>query len=75
MRHPDEAVEELLAYIEQTVPYVQATINPGNTFPSKERPGWVEIHDGRAHSSERQLEGIMEKVRRIRVGCGDRAQT
>ncbi len=65
MKYQDKDVEELLQYLEDTVPYVQATISPGNAF-RYERKDWVVVHEGRVISSRRQLDGIMEKARRLR---------
>jgi hypothetical protein len=32
--------------------YTRATISPSGNFESKEHPGWVEIHKGRAFQYE-----------------------
>lgn len=70
MKYSDKEVDEFLQYIEDTIPYVQATIGPGCTHPS--RKDWIEAHEGRMISSRRQLDGVMEKARRLR-SSGDGA--
>lgn len=51
---------KVLEHVAVVVPYVTATISPGNTFPTK-RDEWVEVHAGRAASSCRQLEGLRKR--------------
>ena len=50
--------------------YTRATISPSGNFKSKENPGWVEIHGGRAHQSEQFLiqaiDFINEKRRELK---------
>lgn len=58
-----EKLAELIRKIEVIVPYVTATLGPGNRFPSPRQPDWVEIHGGRCVSSERQLESLLATAR------------
>lgn len=51
--------ERLRQAVRSTVPYVTATISSGCSFSSEKRPDWMEIHKGRASSSNRQLEGLL----------------
>lgn len=50
--------------------YTRATISPSGNFKSKENPGWVEIHGGRAHQSEsfliQAIDFIEEKLRELK---------
>lgn len=50
--------------------YTRATISPSGNFKSKENPGWVEIHGGRAHQSEafliQAIDFIKEKQRELK---------
>lgn len=55
-----EKLDLLVKYITESIPYVEATISTGNSFKSETRPGWIEIHEGRAMSSRIQLERILK---------------
>jgi hypothetical protein len=46
--------------------YTRATISPSGNFKSKENPGWVEIHEGRAHQSESFLIGAIDLVNQLK---------
>ena len=46
--------------------YTWATISPSGNFKSKENPGWVEIHGGRAQQSEIFLIAAIDNVDRMR---------
>jgi hypothetical protein len=46
--------------------YTRATISPGNHFPSKQNPDWVEIHKGRAHQSNAYLEQAINIVNQLK---------
>ena len=67
MRYKEELVDELLQYLEDTLPYVEATIGPGCTSPSGKKD-WLLAHEGRMISSRRQLEGIKEKINKLKAG-------
>jgi len=58
-------LDKLCRSIRNIIPYVTATLSVGNTFPSKERDGWVEVHGGRVDSSKQQLEYLLHLVDRI----------
>jgi len=65
-----EKLNALIGKIETVVPYVAATLAPGNRFPSKERPAWVEIHGGRCSSSVNQLEWLLKEAKSLRESSG-----
>lgn len=46
--------------------YTRATISPSGNFESKEHPGWVEIHKGRAHQSEVFLNDAIDFVNQLK---------
>ena len=46
--------------------YTRATISPSGNFKSKENPGWVEIHGGRAHQSEAFLNNAIDLVNQLK---------
>ena len=46
--------------------YTRATISPSGNFESKEHPGWVEIHKGRAHQSESFLNDAIDLVNQLK---------
>lgn len=56
--HISKLYEKLRKSVIEAVPYVRATISPGNHFESKTRPGWIEIHAGRADSSYHFLDQL-----------------
>lgn len=60
-----DKVLALIDKIEAYVPYVEATIAPGNFFQS-DNPDWVQIHKGRAGSSRNQLKIILEQARELK---------
>ena len=53
-------LERLREKVRSVVPYVTATLGPGSTIPSEKRKDWVEVHKGRAFSSNNQLEGLLK---------------
>lgn len=55
----EQKLAKLIQNIEESVPYIEATLSPGNHFKSKERPDWIEIHGGRASSSYNQLKHLL----------------
>lgn len=55
--------DELVEKVEQVVPYVLATISPGNTFRT-ENSDWTKIHTGRMESSYRQLTNLLDLAQR-----------
>ena len=59
-------LERLISQIECVVPYVTATIANGNTFPGSD-PEWIEVHKGRAFSSNNQLEGLLKLAQEIKA--------
>jgi hypothetical protein len=46
--------------------YTRATISPRGNFESKEHPGWVEIHKGRAFQSESFLTDAIDLVNQLK---------
>ena len=46
--------------------YTRATIGPGGYCESKEHPGWVEIHKGRAHQSDVFLNAAIDLVNQLK---------
>ena len=46
--------------------YTRETISPSGNFESKEHPGWVEIHKGRAHQSESFLNDAIDLVNQLK---------
>jgi hypothetical protein len=46
--------------------YTRATISPSGNFESKEHPGWVEIHKGRAFQSNNYLSGAIDLVNQLK---------
>lgn len=65
-----EKLQKLIEAIERVVPYVVPSIDPkgGNTFQSKERPDWVEVHGGRAGSSTAQLNNLLKMAQEFKSG-------
>lgn len=61
-----DKVLALIQHLEDSIPYVDATIGPGGTVSSRERPGWVEVHKGRAESSRNQLNNILKEARALK---------
>jgi epoxyqueuosine reductase QueG len=58
--HISKLYDKLKSSVISAVPYVRATISPGNHFKSKERPDWIEIHAGRADQSCRFLDQLQQ---------------
>lgn len=46
--------------------YTRATISPSGNFESKEHPGWVEIHKGRAFQSKSFLSAAIDLVEQLK---------
>lgn len=57
-----EFLNLLIQHIETTVPYVDATLGTHIRAPGK--PDWIEVHAGRAISSQSQLRGLRELAKR-----------
>jgi hypothetical protein len=55
-------LEEIIQRIEESVPYVQATLSPGSSV-STSNPEWIAVHKGRANSSVCQLEALLRIAR------------
>ena len=51
------------------IPYVRATVSPGNRFPGS-REHWCEVHEGRADSSVVQLDNLEREAMAIRARGG-----
>ena len=63
IRKKDLLILKLRRFVEKVAsvtPYVSATLSPGNIIRTK-RPGWIEVHSGRAISSYHQLEGVKQQ--------------
>lgn len=69
---PRKNLHDLIAKIETIVPYVTATLGTGNTFAIHTMEGhgdpkdWRGVHAGRAGSSVRQLEHLLETARTMK---------
>lgn len=61
-----DKVLALIQHLEDSIPYVEATLGAGNRFPSPTRPEWVEVHGGRAGSSVNQLKNILKEARALK---------
>jgi hypothetical protein len=58
-------LEELIQRIEDTIPYVQATLSPYSPVDTS-NPEWIAVHKGRARSSVNQLEALLKEARAAR---------
>lgn len=58
-----EKLQQLIEAIENSVPYVAATISPGNCLRNTDDKDWVGVHHGRVMCSRQHLERLMEKVK------------
>lgn len=59
---------DLIAFLKRVdtaATYTGATVGVGCRFPSETRPGWVEIHEGRADSSEHFMDQIRDEAREL----------
>lgn len=54
-----------LKNVNNAAAYTEATVSQGNSFPSKERPEWVEVHGGRANSSFHFMMELYQQTRRM----------
>lgn len=52
--------------IEVIVPYVTATLGPGNIVQAKENPDWFEVHGGRLESSRSQLTHLLKLAQEMK---------
>lgn len=71
LRPPEEKKEttitkEQLDKLWNALEYTRATISPSGNFKSKENPGWVEIHGGRAFQSESFLNSAIDLVNKLK---------
>jgi hypothetical protein len=57
---------KLIDHIEQVVPYVTATLGPGNRLTVEGHTEWTGIHKGRCFSSHRQLEQLVGEARKMK---------
>jgi|SRR5271166_731753 len=57
-----ELLDLLVQYIETTVPYVEATL--GTRTPVPGNPEWIQVHAGRAASSQVQLKRLRDLSKR-----------
>ncbi len=65
MKHNDK-IAALIERVLTIVPYVEATLDAGNRFPSETRSDWVEVHKGRADSSVNQLRVLLRDARDLK---------
>ena len=71
LRPPEEKKEttitkEQLDQLWNALEYTRATIGPGGYLESKERPDWIEIHKGRAHSSYNFMTQAIDIVNQLK---------
>ena len=65
LEHVTKLYKKLQDEVLRVVPYVQATVSPGNRFASKDlnRRDWVEVHLGRADQSYHMLRDLEAKAK------------
>lgn len=61
-----EKLKQLIETIENTLPYVAATISVGNCIKIPDEKDWVGIHRGRAGTSRQFLEAVMKKAQELK---------
>jgi hypothetical protein len=61
-----EALTKLIERVEQVVPYVLATLSPGNRIRVPDKPDWVQVHKGRCFSSNNQLEILLREAQELK---------